>query len=156
MSLPSQEANICASHIYPVADLGLAVTVTSAATVAGTPFTTGYPATVLVLSSLTSGSGTLKIDVADTAADVSYGSPTASLSCTGTGQQCITVDTNSADCFVGIQQSSGSTAVWNQLVVLALYEMTAGEDWYSVRSGINSVGNDSLGDGAGNVPLGIA
>lgn len=156
MSKPAQEANLIGTHVYPIADLGLATTVTSAAAVGSTVITTGYPATVVVLSKLTSGSGTLKLDIAATAAAISYGSPSVSLSVSGTSLQVASVDTSTTELFVGLQQSAGTTATWEQLAMLVLYELTAGEEWFCIRDGINSVGNNTIGDGSGVLTLTIA
>lgn len=157
MSLPQSDCNLVGNHVYPIADLGLAVTVTSAAAVGSTVITTGYAATIVVLSTLASGSGTLKLKTAATAAGVTYGSPDVSLSVSGTSLQAATTATTASTLFFGLQQSAGTTATWDELAVLVLYELTAGEDWFSVRSNaINAVGNTTVGDGGGTLDLDIA
>ena len=156
MALPQTQANVVGSHVYPIADLGLASTVTSAANVDSEVITTGYPATLVILSKLTSGSGTLKVDIAATAGAINYSSPTLTMSLSGTSLQAGTVDTTASELFVGLQQSSGSSMVFDQLAVLVLYELTAGEEWFEVKSSINAVGNSTVGDSSGVIDLDIA
>jgi hypothetical protein len=156
MALPSDQANLIGVHVYPIADLALAATVTSAANVNSTVFNTGAPATVYVSSKLSSGSGTIKVSIADVPADINYGAPTATLSCSGTSVQSLHFDTSASQLNVGLQQSSGASATWSELAVLVLYELQFGEDWPSVRHGVNAVMNTSIGDGGGLVPNAIA
>jgi hypothetical protein len=157
MSLPQKEANLVGTHVYPVADLGLSASLASGSTDTGTTFSTGMPATVVLLSKLTSGSADIKIDRASAAGSINFSSPDVTLACSGTSLQVASLDTTSSELFVGIQQvTSGSAAVWNQLAVMVLYELTAGEDWFSVRSGANAVGNNTVGNGGGEVPLAVA
>jgi hypothetical protein len=156
MSLPQTEQNAVCTVVRPIADLGLASTVTSAANVTSTPFTTGCPATVIVISKLTSGSGTLTIDRAASAGAINHGAPDNTLSVSGTAHQVSVLDTSSSELFVGLRQSSAGSAVWDDLVVLVLYALTDGEEWFAVRSSANAVMNDTVGDGSGVLDMSIA
>ena len=125
MSLPQNGANGVFVQVYPLADLSQSATVPSSAADDGTVFHTLCPATVHIISKLTSGAGTIKIDRAATSAAISYGGADVSTTVSGTGEQSGgTLDTTASELYVGIQlASTTATAVWNQLCILVLYRL---------------------------------
>lgn len=157
MALPNNDNNLVGSHVLPITDMGLSTTLSANASDTGTAFSTAVPATIVVVSKLSAGDGTLKVDVAATAADIDFSSPTATLSLTGTSRQVVSVDTTTSALFANIQQIAGSGGVtFEELAVLVLYELTTGEEWENIRSGHNSVANNTIGDGSGVFSLDIS
>lgn len=167
MALPINDQNLTGSHCYPIQDLGLTATIANSASSAVASFSTGFPATIVVLSSLVSGGGTLYLSRADAAANLNFNaSPTVSLTLSGTSLQATTLDTTSAALYGGIRIVAGATGPgFTNLAVLVLYELRGGEDWFSVRAGsLNAVGGtwgnvgyDPTGyqDGSGVINLAV-
>lgn len=122
--LPTAGANMVVTQVYPIADLGLAAVVTSAATKQSTVSHTGCPATLHVVSKLSSSDdGTLKLAIADTEANITYASGTTDLTVTGTAEQSVTVNTTATDLFWGIEQVSTGSTTWAQLAVFVMYRL---------------------------------
>ena len=171
MSIPVAQANIVGVHSYATTDLGIAASLTSAQTGTSTPISTGTGATVVILSQLSSGSGTLKIDIADTAANINFGSPSQSVSLSGTSVQAAVQQTTASETYLGLEVTPGGSGIaWDtaagkvSLSVLVLYERKDGQEWFNVASSINmffselnavshSGDTDTLADGSGNLPL---
>lgn len=172
MSVPTVQQDGVFTHVYPVEDLGLVATYaasTSGLNYDGTVFSTGMPATVLVLTKLSAGSGTLKIAVAASGVTPDFSSPAVTLSLTGTSMQ--VANTNTAftysdssgstttisvdQRFVGIRLTPGGTGMTiSQMAVLVIYELTPGEDWFlGLRGSANAVANRTVGDGSGVLAL---
>lgn len=167
MSLPTAEQNGVFTHVYPVTDLGMSTTLSASASSAGTTFSTGVPATVVCLVSLTTGGGTLKIDVNGGTAD--FGSPDKTLTLSGTGRLVEWVNTsityNDSDVhtttissnllYVSLALTAGGGGMTvNEFAVLVLYELTPGEDWFlGLRSSANAVANRTVGDGTGALSM---
>ena len=145
MSLPKLEQNGVYTHILPGIDLGLSSTLSTSATDSGTNFTTGVPASVIVLCRLNSGAATVNVSV--NSGTPSY--PANQLVMTGTSRQFQKVDTDSSNLFCGIQQVCVTNAGFEEMAVLACYELTPGEDWFNIRSGSLAVANQYTGDGSG-------
>ena len=164
MSFPTNECNLVGAHVYPIADLGIPAAIGCSVNEDGEVFSTGLPATVVTVISLTSGSATLKVDVADEAANIDLSSsPSESVSLSGTGKFVSVVSTTAnytADTsvlYVGHRVAGGAGgASINQFAVFVLYELEDGEDWFSIRSGLNAVGNTTVGDGSGSLSITIA
>lgn len=140
--LPISGQNIVGSKILAVTDLGLASSLPNATPQDSSAFSTGAPGTVLVLGQLSSGTMTIGIRVDETAADAvaNLGTPTATLSLSGTTKGFQTVDTtadygaNTSDLYVALRQTGAAGgSILTLLVVLALYELRGGEDWYSIK-----------------------
>jgi hypothetical protein len=142
-------------HFIPTTDLGLETTLAANASATSDGVTTASPATVVVISKLTSGDATLKIDIAATAAAIDFSSPTASLSLSGTDYQSTVVNTTSSALFVAFQQIAGSGGVvFDDLAFLVLYEISDGMDWLSgLRSSSNCIAASTIGDGSGVIDL---
>lgn len=170
MAIPVSEVNIIGFHPYSGSDLGLSASLTSAQTGTSTPISTGTGATVIVLSQLSSGSGTLKIDRADTAANIDFGSPSQSVSLSGTSIQAAVQQTTASETYLGMQVTPGVSGItWDQtsgklgLTVLVLFERIAGQEWYNVAGSLNMImsqlnAESHAGDtgpiatGSGNIP----
>ena len=175
MGLPLAGANTVAVQIFPIADLALVAHLASANSPKGsTVFHTGCPATIVVLSKLTSGSGTLKCKSAATVAGCTYGSPDVSLSCSGTSLQACTWNSGSDQTalpltatylYSGVEQSTAGDVVFADLVILVLYRVPKGKEWGSVKHSISLAGaaddftNTDFADqatGSGIISLAIA
>lgn len=165
MSTPTQEVNIVGVHCYAGGDLDMSASLTSAQTSTSTTIYTGAPATVIAITQLSSGSATLKMDKATTAAAIDFGSPTTSLALSGTTVQALLMDTDADNMFVGLKVEPGvSGAVFDEaatkrgLTVFVLYERKVGQNWLDVASSINMIMSElnvspiSEGDGSGVVP----
>lgn len=194
MPFPTVDTNMCGTHVYPVTDLGLASSLPNATPVTGTAFSTGVAGTVLVLTQLSSGTCTVALATgADAASAVAnLASPGTSISAT-TSKVYGTIETGSnaiyqmqdyspsdsrfvapnSQLYVAVKQTGAAGGcIFSQLVILALYELIGGEDWFSIRAGgMNAVAGvvgvgatggpngqsltEPLGfqDGAGNVRL---
>lgn len=176
MALPLSEQNGVFTHVYPVGDLGLTPTgativLGSSATVTGTVFSTGVPATVVVIAKLSSGAGTLNVQVVGDGVSPTFsGGDNTAITLTGTGYVVGVVDTSftyddsspstttiSVDKrFVATQiVDGGSGMTITKLALLVMYELTPGEDWFlGLRGSANAVANRTVGDGSGKVYLG--
>lgn len=168
MSLPTAEQNGVFTHVYPITDLGMDTSLADTETSTGTNFSTGIPATVLVVCSLTTGAGNLKIDVNGGTAD--FNSPDKTLTLSGTGRLVEWVNTSltyddsdvhtttisSNLLYVGLKATAANAAglVFNEFAVFVLYELTPGEDWFlGLRASANAVANRTVGDGSGVVTM---
>ena len=156
MAIPSGGANLVGTHTLAITDLGLSASITSAADDDSTVIHTCVPAKVIVISKLTSGSGTIKAKVAATSGAVTYGSPTGSLSASGTSQQVLTFATDADNLYCGIQLSSASTAEWNDLDVFVLYDVLPGLESSSIKHAINTIANNTWSDGSGDFDFDFA
>jgi hypothetical protein len=139
----------------------------------GTAFSTGLPGSVVVLAQLASGSGSLNINVSDSAADAVAGlvSPTTILSLSGTTavwalvsssdsafadaldptpmQNDVIVYTFTENLWVAMAEITAGGMQLQNFVILVLFELRGGEDWYSIRAGgLNAVAG-TVGAGAG-------
>lgn len=193
MALPTADSNIVGTHILAVTDIGLASSLPNATPVTSVAFNTGAPGTVLVLGQLSSGTATITIRVDDTAAHAvaNVASPTATLTLSSTTKLYASVDTSDSaalttsvndrnvfdplyvtpvqNLWVAMQQiGAAGGSIFTQLVILALYELVGGEDWYCIRAGgflavrgTSGVGSSGVSktepagfqDGAGNLVL---
>lgn len=154
MSFPTQSNNLVGSQVFCATDLGLSGNLASGASTDGVAFSTGIPATVIVIASASAGgAATLKLKVGSTSTiDMTSGTtdkivPTLS-------QIYNTINTTTANPFVKLRLTDGgSSSSLSQLTVFVLYGLTAGEDWFSVRTGYSACASTKLGDGTGNVNL---
>lgn len=146
MAIPVSQVNIVGVHAYAGDDLALSASLTSAQTSTSTPVSTGTGATVYVISQLSAGGGNLKIDIADTAANLNFGSPSQTVALSGTGVQAAVQQTSATETYIGFKvEPGGSGITWDQtsgkqgLTILMLYERIAGQEWYDVAGSINMI-----------------
>ena len=150
MSAPSKSINVLAAHMYAVTDLGMTMSLASSATSTSSTFSSGIPATIVVISKLSAGSGDLKIDRAAIASSVAFSSPDVTLACSGTSYQVAILDTTSSELVVGLKaEPGGSGMTFSKLAVLVCYEATKGELNAMIEAGVNFMANTTVGDGDG-------
>lgn len=171
MSVPKTEQNFVGTHIYPVTDLGYTTTIGNGATVVGTQFSTGVPATIIVLCQLLTGAGTLHVQVGASGFTPTYsgGDDTALTLSTslvaGVVNTAFTYDDTTRTTTISVDKrfvasevintNGGNVLTFSKFALLVCYELTAGEDWFlGLRSSMNSVVNNTVGDGSGLMYLG--
>lgn len=172
MSVPKQEQNFVGSHVYPTTDLGIPVTLTGGQTVTGTQFSTGIPATLIVICQLVTGAGTLHVEVGAEGFTPGYsGGNDTAVTLTGTGvigavvntafvyddSSILTTTISTDKRFVAtevINTNGGDILTFSKFAILVCYELTAGEDWFlGLRSSAWSMANKTVGDGTGLMSL---
>lgn len=170
MALPTAINNIVGTHVYPLTDLGLASSIPNATPGAAVSFSTGLPGTVVFLTKLSSGTCSIAVNVSDTSADAisGLGAPTTTISAT-TSRIYATVATSDnavaqmqdypassplyvaavSDLWVAMQQTAVSSGcLFQEFVILVLFELRGNEDWFSVAAG----GMNSVAGCAGGTP----
>ena len=130
--------NLVGCHLYPGTDLGLPQVLTTGATSVATPVTTIYGATVVVLSQLASGTGTLLCDVEANIANLNLTSPSAdgfAVALSGTKAQVGIANTRTATPVFELGVACATNMGFVKLDTLVLYELLYGEDYFSIADG---------------------
>lgn len=150
MSLPQSEQNGVFTHIKPGVDLGLRSTLALNATAVGTNFNTGAPCTVVSLCRLNSGTAVVNLEVNN---GTPTGIPTRQCIIPGTSRQFEAVRSVFGQLYCQVTQIATAAAGFEEMAVVAMYELEPGEDWFNIRSGSVAVMNSYTGDGTGWVNL---
>lgn len=144
MAIPVNQINVIGSHVYAGSDLALSASLTSAQTMTSTPVSTGTGASVFIITQLSAGSATMKVKQADTAADVTFGSPDQTVALAGTTAQVTILETLPTTTYVGLNFTPGvsgvtfdvSAATKQGIKVLVLYERLDGQEWNNIASSL--------------------
>lgn len=142
MALPTVGCNIVGHRITP-AELGLSAgtILATASPLDLTAFATAVPETLVVLCRLSSGSGTLTVDTTATGA---YASATATATLSGTGYVGLVVDTDATNFYASVRLATTANMIVDRFLVLPLAELCEGEEFRSVRAGLNAVSSDNM------------
>lgn len=156
MSLPTQACNLVGSQCFTATDLGLAQALASGAISTSTPFSSGIPATILLIGKLASA-GSVVANIATSASSSITFTSGASATFSGTNRNYNTANTSTSALFVGIRLTDGGNSAnfqGGEFSVFCLYGLTTGEDAYSVTDGFRACASTKIGDGSGVLTLG--
>lgn len=156
MSFPTQSCNLVGAQVLTATDLGLSGNLASGASTDSIAFSTGVPATVLVIASASAGGSTsaLKLKVGATAA-ITMSSGTTDVTVPSLGSNYNTINTTTASPFVRLRLTDTlNSTSYSVLSVFVLYGLTAGEDSTNgIRAGLGAVSSTKIGDGSGTLTL---
>lgn len=154
MALPLQDTNVVGSQCFSLTDLALQSSMASATSQDSTQFSTGVPATVLVLATLASGQAVVKLKVG-TSSTISMTSGTTDVTALGTTPVYNKINTTSSNLFARVRLTDSNwSCAFTDLTVFVLYGLTAGETWPHLRSAApNAVASSKTGDGSGVVSM---
>lgn len=147
MANPVGDCNVV-GHLVTASDLGL----TSGTVLATdspkdlTAFRCLVPETVLVLCRLSSGTADVQVDVASSAAFASADASTGNF--TGTIGHYVVVDTSVTNNYVNVRIVTSANCIVDRFAALPLAVLTAGEEFPSVKAGLNAVSANHMGSGS--------
>lgn len=156
MSQPLQRCNLVGSQLLSNTDLQLQSSQGSSSTQDSLAFSTGEPATLIVVATMASGGASLKLKTgASSAITMSSGTTDAVVPYNGTNFN--TINTDATNLYVRLRttDTGGNSAAFTNLSMLCLYGLTAGENWHSVTSGHMAVASLVRGDGSGVISLAV-
>lgn len=156
MSLPTQKCNLGGTQLFGLTDLGLSANLASSASTDSVAFSTGCPATVLVIAAASAGgASTLKLKVGSTSTiDMTSGTtdkivPTLS-------QNFNYINTTTTSPFVKLRLTDGgSSTSYSIFTAFVFYGLTAGEDGM-ISVALNAVASTKINgtsDGSGVLTL---
>lgn len=150
MSFPTQACNMVGAQMLSLTDLTLPATIASGGSSDSVGWTTGIPATVLVVATASSGAGGILRLKVGTSAAIDMTSGTTDKAYAAFGSQYNTINTSTANPFVRLRvtDTSGSSG-FSQFAVFTFYVLTQGENWTDIKSGVNACASTKLGDGTG-------
>lgn len=149
MSFPTQSCNLVGSQVLSQTDMGLPQSFASGAGSNGVAFSTGIPASVYTLGKTASGSATCYMGTGAASSSTFTGGASATFSTTNNFNK-INTSTTALFCRVSVTDSGTSSSfVGGTFTTFVLYELTMGENWYSVRDGFEACSSLLRGDGSG-------